>query len=263
VGAEWHFPRLRLEAAMSRRRITVVDWLMLTLALVSVGLLAYETWGDVTPEQRRQIFLADYVIIGIFAFEFAVRWIKDPRPKTFPLRYWYEVLGMIPVHAPAIRGFRLFRIIRIVVLAGRFGRATDRVLGEGYTRRFLQRFKGVIVETIGDAITMKVLDETLEVLQKGTYTKNLADALEKHGPGMSGLVAEKVRSDPALGTIRHLPFFDALVTTSSKVTQRVLIDLLRDDRMDQMVKDIVRDNVEQIRAAVREREYAKARLAAA
>lgn len=239
---------------MAERRITASDWLMLVLALVSVGLLAYEAWGDVTPEERRQIFLADYVIVGIFAVEFAVRWVKDERPKTFPLRYWYEALGMLPVHVPVVRGFRLFRVIRIVVILSRFGRAADRAFGEGYTRRFLNRFKAVIVETLGDAITVKVLDETLAVLQKGEYTRNLADALERHGDEMMGIIAQKVKQDPQVGAIRHVPGFDAMVTTSSRVTQRIIVDLLRDERMDQMVKDIIRSNVEQIRSEVRKRE---------
>ncbi|HET6398564.1 MAG TPA: ion transporter, partial [Candidatus Thermoplasmatota archaeon] len=183
----------------------------------------------------------------------------------FPLRNWYEVLGMIPASAPALRGFRLFRLIRIVVILSRFSRAADRAFGEGFTRRLLGRFKSTIVEVIGDAITVKVLDETMNVLQKGTYTKNLADALERHGPEMQAIIVEKVKADPEVGAVRHLPFFDGMVATSSKVTQRILIDLLRDPRMDQMVKDIIRQNVEQIRAAIQEREDAKeaARAAAA
>lgn len=239
-----------------RDRVTPVDWLMLALALLSVAMLVYETWGPVTPEQRRQILLADYVIIGVFAVEFALRWAKDDKPRTFPARYWYEVLGMIPVAHPAIRGFRLFRIVRIVVILSRFGRAADRAFGQGFTRRLLVRFKATIVETLGDAITVKVLDETLGVLQKGSYTKNLADAMERHGDDMMAIVTEKVKQDPEVGAVRHLPFFDTVVQTTSKVTQRILIDLLRDPRMDQMVKDIIRLNVEQIRAEVAKRDAA-------
>ncbi|HLF16823.1 MAG TPA: ion transporter [Candidatus Thermoplasmatota archaeon] len=242
---------------MPRRRVTAVDWLMLVLALVSVGMLAYEAWGSPTPAQSRDILLADYAIVGIFALEFSIRWVKDEKPKTFPLRYWYDLLGMVPVAHPAIRGFRLFRIVRIVVLTSRFGRAADRAFGTGFTRRLLRRFQGVIVETIGDAVTVKVLDETLEVLQKGTYTKNLADALERHGGEVTDLVAGKVKADPALATVRRLPFFDDVVTTASRVTQRVLVETLRDPRMDQMVKDILRENVLQVRAAVMEKEYAR------
>jgi voltage-gated potassium channel len=240
--------------ATRRGRVPALDWLMLALALVSVAMLVYETWGPATEEQRKQILLADYVIIGIFALEFLFRWVRDERPRSFPLRYWYELLGMVPVAHPAIRGFRLFRIVRIVVILSRFGRAADRAFGHGFTRRLLVRFRGLIVDTIGDAITVKVLDETLGVLQKGTYARNLADALERHGEAMQAIVVEKVRQDPDLGAVRHLPFFDQVVTTSGKVSQRVLVSLLRDPRMDAMVKDIIRVNVEQIRAAVRARD---------
>jgi hypothetical protein len=64
-----------------------------------------------------------------------------------------------------------------------------------------------------------------------------------------------VKDDPEVGAVKHLPFFDAMVATSSQVTQRILIDLLRDPRMDQLVKDIIKQNVEQIRAAVQDREF--------
>lgn len=227
---------------------------MLVLALVSVAMLVYETWGNPTPEQTRQIILADLVIVGIFAVEFTIRWIKDDNPKTFPLRFWYELLGMIPVSHPAVRGFRLFRIIRIAVILSRFGRAADRAFGEAFTARLVSKFKNVIVEIIGDAVTVRVLDMTLDVLQKGDYTRNLAAHMEAHGDDMMDIIVEKVKTDEQLGRIRHVPFFDDVVTTSSRVTQRLLIDLLRDPRMDQMVKDVIRQNVEQIRAAVKENE---------
>lgn len=240
-----------------RRSVGAADWLMLALALLSVAMLVYETWGPVTPEQRAQIFLADYVIIAIFAVEFVFRWVKDDRPRTFPLRYWYEVLGMIPVAHPAIRGFRLFRIVRIVVILSRFGRAADRAFGDEFTYRLLNRFKAVIVDAMSGAITLRVLEETAQVLEKGTYAQNLADALEARGEEMLALAIEKVKADPEVGAVRHLPFFEPVVAASSRVTQRIAIDLLRDDRMEAILRDIIRSNVAQIQAAVQAKELAR------
>ncbi len=237
-----------------RRRITAIDWVMLALALVSIGLLSYETWGNPTDEQVRQILLADYVIIGIFAVEVIIRWIKDDRPKTFVWRNWYDLLGMIPVAHPAIRGFRLFRIVRIVVLLARFGRAADRVWGQEFVNRMLWRFKDVIVNLVSGAVTLRVLDETEAVLMKGRYAKNLADAIELRGDDILQIVVEKVSSDPQVGRVRHIPFFEEIVGTSSKVTQRIMVDLLRDDRMGDMIREIIAQNVAQIRAEMREKE---------
>ena len=237
-----------------RAKVKAIDWIMLVLAVVSVAMLVYETWGDPTPEQTRQIILADYVIIGIFAVEFSIRWARDDRPKTFPLRQWYELLGMIPVSHPAVRGFRLFRIVRIAVIMSRFGRAADRAFGEEFTYRVIRRFKNLIVDAISGAVTLRVLGETEQVILKGRYTHNLADAMEARGDEMLQIVVEKLKDDPKVGRIRHMPFFDDVVATSSRVTQRIAIDLLRDPRMDEIVKDIIRQNVEQIKAEVQRKE---------
>jgi voltage-gated potassium channel len=227
---------------------------MLVLALLSIGLLAYETWGNPTAEQTRQIILADYTIIGIFALEFTVRWIRDDRPKTFVWRNWYDLLGMIPVAHPAIRGFRLFRIVRIVVLLSRFGRAADRAFGQEFVNRLLFKFKDALVDTVSGAVTIRVLDETEAVLMKGRYAKNLADAIDARGDEILKIVVEKVSADPKLGRVRHIPFFDDIVGTSSKITQRILVDLLRDDRMGEMIRDIIKQNIMQIRADMNAKE---------
>ncbi len=232
---------------------------MLGLALGSVGLLLWETFGDLNREQTLLVIRLDLAIVAVFAVEFTLRWVKDDRPKTFPFRYWYDLLGMIPVSHPVFRGFRLLRLVRVAVILSRFGRAADRAFGEEFTYRLVRRFKAIIVDTISGAVTVRVLDETASVLEKGTYTHNLADALEQRGDEVLEIIVEKVGDDPRVGRIRHMPFFDDIVATSSRVTQRILIDLLRDPRMDVLVRDIIRDNVAQIKASVAARDAARER----
>ncbi len=227
---------------------------MLSLAIVSVGMLVYETWGDPTPEQRVDILRADLIIVGIFVVEFVYRWSRADNKRTFIFRNWYEVLGMIPVSHPAVRGFRLFRILRIVVILSRFGYAADRAFGDEFTYRLVKRFKNVIAEVVADSVTLRVMDMTLDVLQKGEYAKNMADHLEAHGDEMMEIIVDRVKDDPQIGRVRHVPFFDDIVATSSRVSLRLGIDLLRDPRMDQMIKDIIKQNVAQIRAAVKTKE---------
>ena len=161
---------------------------------------------------------------------------------------------MIPVSHPAVRGFRLFRIVRIAVIMSRFGRAADRAFGEEFTYRLIRRFKNLIVDAISGAVTLRVLAETEQVILKGRYTQNLADAMEARGDEMLQIVVEKLKDDPKVGRIRHMPFFDDVVATSSRVTQRIAIDLLRDPRMDEIVKGIIKQNVEQIKAEVQRKE---------
>jgi len=229
-------------------RVGVLDWLMLALALVSIGLLSYETWGGADSTERTWIFRADLAICAIFAVEFGWRWRAAGWRGRFVLRHWYEVLGMIPVADPALRAFRL---IRVVILLARLGMAADRVLGRGFTYHLVNRIAGRIAELVSRPITLAVLDEVVEVLQQGHYTQNVARALADNHDNLRAMALERIGSDPELSRFRRLPFFEDFVNAVVEAALRVVGDLLRDPRADTFVADVLRENITQIREAVR------------
>jgi hypothetical protein len=49
-----------------------------------------------------------------------------------------------------------------------------------------------------------------------------------------------------------IPFHDRLITEASETALRVVLDVLADPRTDELFSDLLRDNLAQIRAAVRE-----------
>ena len=120
--------------------------------------------------------------------------------------------------------------------------------------RRMNRLTLWLVDLIKRPITIAVLDEVSEVLQSGHYTKNISDALVENRDELVALVAEKVRNDPSSRVISHVPGFDAIVGQVSETTLRVLIEMLGDPRMDELVSDLIRNNLEQIKEAVREHE---------
>lgn len=233
------------------RRIHPADWLMLLLALVSVGLLAWETWGGATPAQTRWILRADYLICAIFLAEFLWNWRRAGWSWRHLGRSWYDVLGMIPVAHPALRGFRLFRVLRIVILLSRFGMAADRALGEEFTYRLVDRFKDQIVDAISGPVTIAVLEEVAEVLKKGTYTRNIARALDENRGELRSMIADKLRDNPSTGRLRRLPFYEDIVASTVDAALAVVQEVLRDPRTDELVADMLRENIGQLREAVR------------
>lgn len=239
-------------ATPPRPSIRPLDWLMLVLALISIGLLCWETWGSVTELQRTWIFRIDYAVCAIFAAEFLWRWRQEGWQRGFVLRNWYEVLGMIPVSSPALRGFRLFRVIRILILLGRFGMAADRALGRGYTYHLVNRVSDQVVQAISGRVTLAVLDEVVEVLQKGHYTKNIARALDENREDLRLMALEKIRADPQMSRFQRIPFFNDMSNAAVEATLRVASELLNDPRTDEFVADLLRENIRQIRASVAE-----------
>ncbi|MCC2655824.1 MAG: ion transporter [Panacagrimonas sp.] len=241
---------LHQEVAAAARRVGLLDWLMLMLALISVGLLAWEMLANVDPPTRQLIFGIDYAICAIFAAEYLWRWHQSGWTVEYVKRNWYELLGMIPLQHPVLRGFRLFRAVRILVLLARFGRAADRALGDEFTYRLVNRFKNAIVESISSAVTVAVLDEVREVLTRGQYARNIARALEENQPQLRAMIGEKLREDPRAGRLQKLPFARDLTESMIDVALRLVEQVLQDPRTDELIADILRENLAQIRASV-------------
>lgn len=122
----------------------------------------------------------------------------------------------------------------------------------------LQRASRLIYKLLGlikRPLTIVVLDEVAAVIQTGKYTKNISDALLENHDELKALVAEKVRQDPNARLLSKLPGYERVVSEASETVLRVLIEMLSDPRMDELVADLLRNNLEQIRRAVRQKDH--------
>ncbi|WP_051026478.1 hypothetical protein [Nocardia higoensis] len=226
-----------------------IDFAMLGLALVSVVLVVWISFFDVPENTYRTVVAVDYAICAIFAAEFLWRWHRAGWPWTFPLIYWYEVLGMIPVASPI---FRSLRLLRIVVILVRLARVADRAFGDRVTAAVVGRFVRTIVDVIKRPMTIAVLDEVAHVLRTGHYTRNIAAALEENRAEMDEMIVELIKKDPQAGKVRYIPFHDEIIRLIADTTFRIVFQVLADPRTDELVSDMIRENVDQIRGAVRD-----------
>ncbi|WP_204164380.1 ion transporter [Nocardioides daejeonensis] len=236
------------------------DWTMLLIAIVSVALLAWITFWEVSPSVERRVIIADYAICGLFFAEFVWRWRRSREGWRFPLRNWYEVIGMIPLSNPA---FRSFRLLRVIVVLARLGRAADRAFGDRVTAAVIQRSTDTLVEAIKRPITIAVMDEVAAVLRTGNYTQNIAAALEENRHELDEMIVELVKQDSRIGRLRRLPFHDDVVRLVSDTVFGLAFEVLKDPRTDELISDLLRENIEQMRIAVRERDRAAERERAA
>lgn len=141
------------------------------------------------------------------------------------------------------------------VIAAFAGRAlVRRGLREPFIVRRINRTSEKVIDVIKRPITIAVLDEVAEVLKSGHYTRNIASALVENHEEIKQMVAEKIKQDPSTRRIGLLPFHDRIINEASETTLRVVLELLADPRTDELVSDLLRDNITQIRMAVRARE---------
>ena len=237
--------------------VTFGDWLMLLLAVVSVGLLVWITFWEVDPATERSVVRADYVICGIFALEFLWRWRRSRMGWRFVRSYWYEVLGMIPLSHPA---FRSFRLLRIVVILARLGRAADRAFGDRATGYVVERFADTIVGVIRRPVTVAVLDEVIAVIQTGNYTRHIASAIDENRAELDALILELIRQDQATGKLKYVPFHDDVVRLVADTVLRIAEGALADPRVHELISDAIRESATELRANVRARMHEDVRL---
>ena len=157
---------------------------------------------------------------------------------------------MIPVSHPAIRSFRLIRVVRIFILFGRLGRAGDRAFGSQFTYRLVNQVSERMVNEVSGAVTVAVLDRVSEVLQKGHYSRNIAAALAENHDDLHRLLLDKLEADPKLKNLKRLPFYGELSSALVEAGLRVVAGTLDDPRTDEFISDLLRENLQQIRTAV-------------
>lgn len=146
-------------------------------------------------------------------------------------------------------------VVVLSLAAGFIGRSLVRVgLREPFIVRLINRASERVVDVIKRPITIAVLDEVADVLRTGHYTKNIAAALRENHDEIKEMVSETIKADPTTRRIGLLPFHDRLIDEVTETTLRVILELLADPRTDELVSDMLRDNITQIRSAVRARQ---------
>lgn len=254
VGEEFGSGPQRAPGKPAAPPVTVVDWLMLVLALVSIGLLVWIWFFDVSERTADRVLVADAVICGIFFIEFCVRWRRSHLGLRFPVVYWYELVGMIPAAIPLPVNdlyARLFRLLRIFVVLSRLARAADRAFGDRATAYVVGRFSGALVGAIRKPVTVAVLDEVIAVVQTGNYAQHVAAAIEENRNELDALIVDLIKADATTRRFRYVPFHDEIVKMVSDTVFRIVNGALADPRVHELISDAIKVSAIDLRANVR------------
>lgn len=237
----------RLNSGVLPGNVHADDWVMLALAVVSVGLLGFMVLSPPDRSAGLWIFAADCAVSAVFAIDFVRRWRKVGWRWRFLRRNWYELIAVLPAAHPAVVPHHF---VAAVLLVARLGRAVDRAIGEQFFYRLVDRFSEPIVDAIKRPITLAVLDEVVKVLETGNYPDNLARSLNENRDELRAIIREKITADEQLGMLKHVPFHGEIVQTVIDTAFRIVLEVLHDPRIDDFFASVVRDNREQIRRAV-------------
>lgn len=236
-----------------RERVGWIDWLLVGLAVLSLLIVIAEqaapsyVHGD--PEVLRWLIVADLVICGVFAIEFFVRMWGRPDKWAYTKSRWYDVLGMIPVSHPFFRGFRLLRILRIVVITSRFVRATNRTFGEMVFESTVRRFRDLLVDLIGGAVVVRGISMVEPWLVHARFAERIGEAMEHRRDDIRLMVHDAMGRLPG-GKLMALPPMRNAVAAAEAAAVEAVIEVLKSDELNRVVQQSTRNVLGELRTKI-------------
>jgi voltage-gated potassium channel len=254
--------RSRAEQPTPNRRVSAVDWIMVGLALMSVLILVtVEAFGfllEGRPEWRLWLIYADVGLCGVFLIEFLVQMARAPSRRDFVKGRWYDLIGMVPISHPLLRGFRLFRIVRIVVVLSRVSKTSSRAFGEAAVENLVRRYREVFIEAIEGRIMLASLDIVEPPLTRSRLPARIADALDKRRGELRTTVHQSLQKVPVIRHLMKLNVSQDLLGAVEDVVLETVVTALRSDELNRVVQESFEVGIEELRRAVRDKEDERA-----
>jgi hypothetical protein len=149
-------------------------------------------------------------------------------------------------------------VVLLAIIAALLSRLLiHRGMREPIVLRLINRASDQFIDAIKRPITVAVLGEVFNVLRTGHYTRNIAAALAENREELKKMVAEKIKADAVTRHINLVPFNGWIIDQASETTLRVIFEILDDPRTDELISDLLRDNIDQIRKAIRDEDEPK------
>ncbi len=177
-----------IEQPFSHRMLLFVDVLMISLVIIDLVLIAFDSlfavkiikeqfftklapdftyWYGNVIHQNFLLYVSS-VFITIFIVELSIRWILAIFHRTYdkwffyPIYHWYDVLGCIPTSS-----FRILRFIRIFVLLYRLHRWKVINLNDYVLYRQMIHYYNIVVEEVSDRVAVNLLEEVKSEIKRG------------------------------------------------------------------------------------------------
>ena len=241
------------------RRGTVIDWTLLVLAAVSVGLPLWFLYGPQPPysgsaaDRHDALLIVDLVVSVIFFAGICFRWLRFRTGRIYLIRHWWEIPALVPFILPEIDGRTWLMWALLITRVARLADRTDNIFGDRFTAAIIRHFSDPIIDAIKRPITVAVLGEVTDVLQKGTYAANVRLAIAENRAELEAMILELIKEDRTTGRLRFVPFHDELMRSSTDTAFRIIDRALDDPRTTELISDIILNSVEQVRQSVRAR----------
>jgi hypothetical protein len=229
----------RIEELESRpRRNHLLHWAAFAVSLLSLVLLSiwvFSSRGEVT----NWWVIFDISLGSIAAIEFFTRsgwrWDKSGYLRT----RFFDFIAIIPALALVKHGLALESVWVWIILAARFVRTLDRLLGDG----FVQRNMWALVEGFEEELTDRVLQRLIARVQadmdRAHFTHEVAKAFVRNKSSVLARVRAATPKDGIGPGLAHIVGLDRALERAEERTYDAVVEIIDSEEVDTALRDVI------------------------
>jgi hypothetical protein len=260
------------EPTIEAPKFTLVDAVMLLLALFSVGLVLLDVFGrrflyqwGIFPE----VVLLDFIITLVFLGEFL--WKVDKRHSLARVvrNNWFDLVGMVPLAAfvaleanlqdvpvfaaltgtvqltgragagGLIRLFRFIRVVRIVQAFSRFLRATNMTFGEQVTKRVFDKYRRIIVMELTTPIMVAGITVSQEIIIRMKFLESAGKAIDAKRAEIHAAVIEALHRNKVPDSVITQPLVERIVNQVEETVINTVVDTLTGPELNKLTQEMI------------------------
>ncbi len=220
------------------RRPVSVHWGAFVMSVVSFLLLVI--WAVVQPSSFARIWLwVDTGISAFFLIEFFTRSGFRWNPARYLLTHIFDFIATVPAlllanYGVAFEGFWLWFIV-----AARFVRAVDRLLGDGFFRRNTLALLEGFEEEITDRVMLRIISRVQTELGKSDFAGLIAEILDRNKSSVLDRVRSKHVQRGIIGGLANVTKLNAALERGELLIYNAIVDVLKSPEVDNTIREAI------------------------
>jgi len=161
------------------RRNPILHWIAFVLSLISLVLLSVWVFSSRGPVPIDWVIF-DIGLAIVIVVEFFTRsgfhWNRGSYLRT----HFFDFVAVIPALALVNQGIALELIWVWIIMVARFGRAIDRLLGDGFVQRNIWALTEGVEEEITDRVLQRIITRVQGGMDRANFSHGVAAAFVKN-----------------------------------------------------------------------------------
>ena len=220
------------------RRNPAIHWAAFVFALIS---LIPPLFWVISPTQSLPAYWM-WIDVGLgvfFGAEFVTRSGLRWNPASYMRSRFFDFVAVVPSLVLVYFQVPHLQVWVWIILVARFGRAIDRILGDGFWTRNLFALLEGFEEEITDRVMLRIITRVRADLERSNFGKGLAESLTRNKAKLLHEVREQHPHEGVSGGLAKITGFNSALERAEERTFDAIIEIVKSPEVDQAIREAV------------------------